>query len=129
MFRIAVAATLLAASAGAAGWTEYRSGPFHVLSDAGDSRARERLNEMEQLRYALAAILDKKELDTIFPVDVVLFSTAREYGPHAPAKPFVDGGSATLSAWSADTPLPRDWLRELTRLLIDQNAGRMPESI
>jgi hypothetical protein len=129
MFRIALAAALLAASASAAGWTEYRSGPFHVLSDAGDSRARERLNEMEQLRYALAAILDKKDLDTIFPVDVLLFSSAREYGPHALAKPFVDGGSATLSAWSADTPLPRDWLRGITRLLIDQNAGRMPESI
>ncbi len=121
---------LLATSAFAADrWIEYRSGPFHVISDAGDRPARERLNELEQLRYSLGAILDKKELETIFAVDVVLFSSAREYGPHALPRPFVDGGSATLSAWSTDTAMPRDWLRALTRLLIDQNAGRMSESI
>ena len=34
-----------------------------------------------------------------------------------------------LGAWTADTPLPRDMLRALTRLFIDQNAGRMPEAI
>jgi hypothetical protein len=34
-----------------------------------------------------------------------------------------------LSAWSADTALPREWLRALTRLLIDENAGRMPDAI
>ena len=130
MLRLALVATLLARPAPAADhWVEYRSGPFHVISDAGDRPARERLNEMEQLRYALGAILDKKELDTIFPVDVVLFSSARQYGPHALPQPFVNGGSATLSAWSADTAMPRDWLRALTRLLIDQNAGRMPDAI
>jgi hypothetical protein len=130
VLRFVLVATLLATPAPAADhWTEYRSGPFHVFSDAGDRPARERLDEMEQLRYALGSTLDKKELDTVFPVDVVLFSNARQYGPHALPQPFVDGGSATLSAWSADTALPRDWLRALTRLLIDQNAGRMPESI
>ena len=42
---------------------------------------------------------------------------------------FVEGGSATLGAWTADTPLPRDLLRALTLLLVGDNAGRMPESI
>jgi len=60
---------------------------------------------------------------------VVLFSNQREYLAHSPGKPFIDGGSATLSAWSADSPLPREWLRALARLLIDENAARMPDSI
>lgn len=34
-----------------------------------------------------------------------------------------------LAAWTADTPLAHDLLRALTRMLIDQNAGRMPETI
>jgi hypothetical protein len=120
-------------------WIEYRYGPFRVLSDAGDKPARERLTELEQLRFVLGVMLGKdslgvggprkNELATIWPIDVVLFATAREYGPHALPKPFVDGGSATLAAWAADTPLPRDLLRALTRLLIDENAGRMPDSI
>lgn len=115
-------------------WIEYRVGPFHVFSDAGDKPARERLTEMVQLRHVLGAMLGKGglgkgELETIWPIHVVLFANAREYGPHALPQPFVEGGSAMLSAWSADTPMPRDWLRGLTRTLIDQNAGRMPESI
>ena len=28
-----------------------------------------------------------------------------------------------LAAWTADTPLPHDFLRALTRMLIDENAG------
>ncbi len=123
---------------GAGHWTEYRAGPFRVISDAGDRPARDRLTEMEQLRHVLGALLGKgglglggsqaSQLETIWPVDVVLFSNTREYGPHALHQPFIDGGSATLGAWTADTPLPRDMLRALTRLLID-NTGQMPESI
>lgn len=124
---------LLSPAFGADKWIEYRIGPFHVISDAGDKAAREKLMEIEQLRYALGAQLGKngpgKGLDTVWPIDLVLFSNQRGYLAHSPGKPFIDGGSATLSAWSADTPLPRDWLRALARLLIDENAKRMPEAI
>lgn len=109
-------------------------GPFHVISDAGDKSAREKLNQMEQLRYALGTELGKvgmgkDGLTTMWPIDVILFANQREYLAHSPGKPFIDGGSATLSAWSGDSPLPREWLRALTRLLIDNNSGRMPDSI
>jgi hypothetical protein len=126
---------LLSAPAFAADhWIEYRSGPFHMISDAGDRPARERLNQMEQVRHALGAMLGKDDpgkggLETEWPVDIVLFSNTREFGPHALSQPLVEGGSATLGAASADTAAPRDWLRALTRLLIEDNAGRMPEAI
>ncbi|HEV1284522.1 MAG TPA: hypothetical protein VNU44_04400 [Bryobacteraceae bacterium] len=126
---------LVAATAPAADrWVEYRIGPFHVISNAGDKASREKLNQMEQLRYALGTELGKvglgkNGLETVWPIDVVLFANQREYMAHAPGKPFIEGGSAMLSAWAADTPLPREWLRALARLLIDENAGRMPDAI
>ena len=115
-------------------WIDYHMGPFHVISNAGDKASREKLNQMEQLRYSLGIELGKvgmgkDGLITMWPINVVLFANQREYLAHSPGKPFIDGGSATLSAWSADSPFPREWLRALTRILIDDNAGRMPDSI
>ena len=139
MYRVFLAALLTILPAAAADrWIEYRIGPFHVFSDAGDKAARDRLNEMEQLRHVLGDMLGKdsfgvgaphSQLETVWPIDVVLFSNTRQYAPHAPGKPFIEGGSAMLAAWTADTPLPHDLLRAITRMLIDQNAGRMPDSI
>ncbi len=123
-----VLACLLALPAAAA-WTEYNIGPFHVLSDAGDREARQRLTEMEQLRYVLGSEIGKKDLQTVWPIELVLFSNQREYAPHALPQPFLDGGSATLSAWPADKPLPNDFRRALARILLEDNAGRMPEAI
>ncbi len=137
MYRIVLA--LLAASCARAGWVEYRFGPFRVASDAGDKPARERLNEMEQLRHALGILLGQdslgvggpreKPLETVWPIDLVLFSSAKEYAPHALNQPMIAGGSAMLAAWSADKPLPRDFLRELARTLIDDNSGRLPPAV
>ena len=120
-------------------WIEYRIGPFRIISDAGDKAARDRLNEMEQLRHVLGGLLGKDtgavggpsaiELKTVWPIDVVLFSNAKEYAPHALKKPFIEGGSAMLGAWTADVPLSHDMLRALTRMLIDENAGVMPDAV
>ena len=111
-------------------WTEYRSGPFRVLSDAGDKPAREALNTMEQLRFVLGTLLGSKDgLDTVWPVELVLFPNQKEYGSHALPQAFVPGGSFTLTAWTADTGLPHDWLRGLTAILIQDNALPMPDII
>ena len=128
VFRAFLVTALLAPLASAANWTDYRSGPLHVISNAGDKPARDRLTEMEQLRYTLGALLGKTDLQLIWPVDLVLFPTQRDLGPHALPQPFVEGGSAALSTWTADTALPRDFLRQLTQRFLDANAGRMPEA-
>lgn len=122
-------AALVTIPAAAAGWTDYQSGPLHIVSNAGDKTARDRLNEIEQLRYELGVLLGKDKLDTIWPVDLVIFPNQREYTPHALPQPWVEGGSAILGAWMGDTALPHDLLRQLTRRLIEDNAGRMPEAI
>jgi len=138
-------AALLAAPAFGADWVEYRSGPFHVFSDAGDRHGREVLTDLEQLRFVLGATLGgasgatlgTRELTTVWPIDVVLFANQKEYAPHALPKPLIEGGSATFAAWSADvgkdSALPRDLLRAVTLRLIedsaDERAGRLPEEI
>jgi hypothetical protein len=120
---------LLAAPGFAADWVEYRSGPLHIFSDAGDRVARERLNQLEQLRYVLGTMLGKTDLTMIWPLHLALFANQKEYGPHALPQPLTDGGSATLAAWTGDTALPRDLLRAITQRLLEDNAGRMPEEI
>ena len=114
---------MLASSAFAADWTEYRRGPFRVISNAGDRAARERLTEMEQTRHVLAGMLGKTDLQSVWPMVLILFPNQREYGPRAVAQPFVPGGSSDLSAWAGDTPQPQDWRREIMRRLIADNAG------
>ena len=134
-------AAVLVLPAWGADWVEYRSGPFHVFSDAGDKRARDALTELEQLRFVLgatlggasAATLGVRELTTVWPVSVVLFANQKEYAPHALPSPLVEGGSSVLAAWTADVgkdaPLPRDLLSAITLLLIEDNSGRLPEEI
>jgi hypothetical protein len=114
---------LLASASYAADWTEYRMGPFRVISNAGDKAARERLNEMEQTRHVLGGMLGKTDPQTVWPMVLVLFSNQREYGPYALPQPFVPGGSSDISAWMGDTPQPQDWRREIVRRIIADNAG------
>jgi hypothetical protein len=127
MYRSALIALLLATSAFAADWTEYRMGPFRVISNAGDRPARERLTEMEQTRHVLAGMLGKPDLQTVWPIVLVLFPNQKEYGPHAVPQPFVPGGSSDVSAWAADTPQPLDWRREIARRLLADNAGPLSD--
>lgn len=130
-----------------ADWVEYRAGPFHIFSNAGDRAARQRLNQLEQLRHVLGALLGKdgmsrtgtaQELTALWPIHLVLFARQREYAPYALPKTFVDGGGATLCAWAADigkgdgkgdASLPLDVTRGVTQILVEDNAGRMPEEI
>ena len=118
---------LLVSTAFAADWTEYRMGPFRVISNAGDRAARERLTEMEQTRHVLSGMLGKMDLQTVWPIVLVLFPNQKEYAPHALPQAFVPGGFSDLSAWAADTPQPLDWRREIVRRLIADNAGPLPE--
>ncbi len=126
MLRRTLTLVLLALPAFAADWVEYRAGPFHVFSDAGDRAARERLTQLEQLRFVLGTLLGKPELNTLWPLHLILFSNQKEYGPHALPQPLTPGGSATLAAWTDDVPLPRDLMRAVTETLLNDNAGRMP---
>jgi hypothetical protein len=103
-------------------WIEVRSGPFHIVTDAGDRGARETLNQLEQVRYLLGKAMGVEELKTLWPIRIVLGKSV------APA----------VSVWTRDTytgavpagsPMPPACLREVVRILIESNSGRMPPGI
>src|SRR5574341_1992556 len=77
--RLAVA-LLFAASALSADerWIEYRSGPFEVLTNAGERAGRETLARLEQFRYALGQIAGKPDPQATWPVRVLVLKSAQQ---------------------------------------------------
>ena len=103
-------------------WVEIRSGPFQVVSNAGDRPAREALNQLEQVRYVIGAALGKDELKTAWPFRVVITKSG------APAVPALARDTFT-AALTANAPVAPAWLRACVRILIESNSGRMPAGI
>lgn len=116
------AALWLSSLAGAADWTMYRMGPFEVYTDRDKSRAREILNQLEQLRWAFSYFSGKTEPKTTFPVRVLI--AGRPLSPRL---------EAVSDAWRGylgpKDDLPREWSAQIVRLLIEANLGRMPQAI
>lgn len=110
-------------------WTEFRNGPFRVLTNAGDKTGRERLMYLEQFRYTLGMLTGKQDLKSFWPIRVLVFKNAKEYGPYATPAAFSPARDTIVSAWMADAPFPRDWLRAAVRLFLEANVNRMPASI
>lgn len=130
VFRPALLLLALTASTAFAGWTEYRIGPFRVLSDAGDNAARTRLNEMEQLRWVLGHMLGEDDPKTIWPITVVLFDNRKDAAAYKLPSVFVEGGSENLSAAYKDDPIEPAFRAAIARQLIEGNTtGRMPADI
>ena len=73
---------LLPACLAAADWLEFRSGPFTVFTDVGEKEGRITLNKLEQLRYALGTQLGQPDLQSTFPIDVIVRKAA--IGPATP---------------------------------------------
>jgi hypothetical protein len=120
---------LLPFVASAARWTEIRSGPFDILTDGGDKPARELLNQLEQLRWGLGAVLGKEDMKTTWPVRVVLFKDAKDFQRYSRASLPAPGRDSYVGALQAGAPAPRAWLRECARILLESNAARMPAEI
>ncbi len=103
-------------------WIRVRSGPFDVLSNAGDRPARDALNQLEQTRHILGTVLGKADLTSIWPIRVLVLRSGQ------PAPPVLSRDSY-VAALAAGSPIPRQWLRECVRILIESNARRMPGGI
>ncbi len=103
-------------------WIEFRSGPFQVLTSAGDRSGREALNNLEQFRYALGKAVGNDDLKTTWPVRVLVSKSAQAVPP-ALARDTYTG------ALAANAPIPPGWFRGLARILIDSNCARMPAPI
>jgi hypothetical protein len=110
------------AAAGSDRWIEIRSGPFQVVTDAGDRGGREALNQLEQVRYLLGAALGIDDLKTAWPVRMVI---SKSLGAVPPAWK----RDTYTGAMPAGSVVPQPCLRGVVRLLIESNCGRMPAGI
>ncbi|MGH9671723.1 MAG: hypothetical protein ACRD44_00955, partial [Bryobacteraceae bacterium] len=124
---IAVALLALAPLAAADDWTAFRSGPFEVLTNAGDDPARDALNTFDQLRFTLGLMLGKPEPGTMWPVRIVVYKPdRRQTKPPDGLRLVRDRYIAALSRGTQVTPR---MLRDAVRLLLEANTQRMPASV
>lgn len=107
-------------------WVEVRSGPFEVLSAAGERPAQEALGRLEQFRHIFGRVLSREDLRSVWPIRV-LISRADRRGEAAAAPAM--GRDGFIASLAAETQPGREWLRELARILLEANARRLPAPI
>lgn len=108
-------------------WVDAKSGPFQVMSDAGDRAVREKLAYLEQFREALGVTIGKSDLRLNWPVRVLVFKNAKEL-PVAAAG-IALGPHAWMHAVTENAPFSRQSLKDLVRIFLDQNTSRLPGPI
>jgi hypothetical protein len=110
-------------------WTQIRSGPFELYTGAGSKHGRETLGWFDQFRYVLGYMLGNQTIESARPIRILLFKNAQERGAYPVIPPIIDGRDRWAILLSADAPIPHEVFRECARLLLENNAGRMPAAI
>lgn len=110
-------------------WIALKSGPFEVLSDAGDRAAREKLNYLEQFRETLRVIAGKQEMRQVWPIHVLVFKNASQIPAGGAAVAFALGRDARMAAVTESAPFPRESLKKLARILLYENTTRLPQAV
>jgi uncharacterized protein YifN (PemK superfamily) len=105
-------------------WIALKSGPFEVFSSAGEKPAREKLMFLEQFREALRIITGKQEMRLVWPVHVIVSKEAP-----ADKTPFALGRDARMMSMSEPGNFSRDNLKDLARILLQDNTNRLPPDV
>jgi len=108
-------------------WIEVRSGPFEVLTNAGDRAAGRTMAYCEQLRNALGLALGRTDPTTVWPIRIAVFRDVSERAQYPVL--FVEGRDAYLGALVANEAVPRSFSSEVVRLLLRDTTAPMPASI
>jgi hypothetical protein len=104
------------------GWSEVRTGPFEVVTDAGDKEARLTLNYLEQLRHALGTAVGQPDLPSVWPIRVVVLKNKK--AATTPELKF--GRDAWLASIHAINP---QLAASVTDVLLRSWAGHVPPNI
>jgi len=106
-------------------WTELNIGPFYVDTDSDPGGARDVLTQLEQLRWVLGGLLESKDLQSIWPLRVVLSDLAKT-NPTTSGTEFVlqNGQYVLLTAPGAHLPLG-----QVAIILLEANTPRMPADV
>jgi len=110
-------------------WVQYRTGPFEVYSDGNAKVARETLGWFDQLRWVLGYMLGNQDLQTSRPVRILLLKNAQEREGYPYIPPILEGRDRWNILLASGTPVPRQVIRDCTRLFLENNTGRMPAGI
>jgi len=122
MWRFLAVGLLLPLMAAADDWVEFKSGPFEVWTDADRRGAREVLNHLEQVRHIVGQAVKQGEMRPVWPVRVLVTKGAQAAPPAAARDTYI-------AALDSKAPIPREWMAQLVRLLIEDDAQRMPADI
>ncbi len=111
--------------AGASGqaWISTKIGPFAVYSEANAKETRECAAELEQFRFSLGELLGRRDLTIRPPLELFI---VRQPPPDSGPLTTRTGAIALLQGAGSLTPAVR---RNVARILLEQNVGRMPPSL
>ena len=104
-------------------WVRYTSGPFEVLTDAGERIGQEAMVTFEEFRNAIGQIVGEQDLGTPEPVRILVFKNAKGWTNSAPVG---HGRGCYAIVLPEKAPVPPAVYRELTRLFLNSNVNRMP---
>jgi hypothetical protein len=109
----------------AADWSQFHRGPFEVISSKGEKQAKETLNYVEQFRYALGSQLGEPDLQTTWPIRIVIVDR-RE--PVFPALKF--GRDAwILSIPEVGAQVGSESAASLAEALLSEWRGKLPPEL
>ena len=104
-------------------WVKFASGPFELLTDAGDREGQEATLRFEQFRYALGQALGVDGLTAPLPIRILIFKNANGWTVPAPA---AQGRGCYAVALAEKQPVPAEVYGALARLFIEANTERLP---
>lgn len=109
-------------------WYESRSGPVELLSDAPQQKSLITLGEAEQLRFVLGRLLGIDDLQATPRLRLIIFKDARDASQSGatPSDALVDGRNRRYIILTAGQKLSQDTIRQLTRMFVERNTGRLP---
>ena len=118
-----IGAPLFGAPIFGASWISIKTGPFVVFSEGAPKETRERAAELEQFRFSLGELLGRHDLAIHPALQVFLFNQPPADSNERRTR---TGAIALLQSIG---PLTFETRRRVAHLLLDENVGRMPDSL
>jgi len=97
--------------------------------ESGARHARETLGWFDQFKHVLGYMLGNPNLQTERPLRILYFKNPKERAEYPVTPAVIDGRDRWYILLSPDASIPREAFRECARLLLENNAGRMPAPI
>jgi hypothetical protein len=114
-------------------WIKARLGPFEAISDDGRRPATQALNQFAQFSFALGTAMGQPELRLDPPLRIIVYRNQQELAAQcsfaADAPGLRQGRDRLMACTTPEGRLPAAMLRELTRVMLENNFSRMPAPI